>query len=85
MTLMLELPTGVEADLTAEAVRHGLPLQEYVLRLLSTAAHVPVSMTGAELVEYWRREGLVGTRVDITDSRQHARTLRESAERRDKA
>ena len=84
MTLMLELPIDVEADLTAEAARHGLPLQDYVIRLLSTAVQGPMATTGAELVEYWRREGLVGTRMDITDSQQHARTLRESVERRNK-
>ena len=84
MTLMLELPSQVEADLSAEAKCQGVPLQEYALRLLSTAARDQTPKTGAELVEYWRREGLLGTRMDIPDSQQHARTLRESAELRDR-
>ena len=82
MTLMLELPTDVEADLAAEAERQGVPLEEYALRLLSTAVHGHALKSGAELVDYWRREGILGSRMDITDSQQHAATLRESAERR---
>jgi hypothetical protein len=37
----------------------------------------------AELVAYWQRPGLIGTRPDITDSLEHARTIRRKAERRD--
>ena len=84
MTLMLELPTEVEADLLAEAKRQGVPLEAYALRLLSTAARGQAPKTGAELVDYWRREGLLGTRMDITDGQQHSRVLRESAERRER-
>jgi len=39
--------------------------------------------TGAEIVAYWQREGLLGTRPDITDSLEYARALRRRAERRD--
>lgn len=38
--------------------------------------------SGAELVDYWRREGLIGYRSDIRDSASHARRLRRAAERR---
>jgi hypothetical protein len=41
--------------------------------------------TGAELVDYWRREGLIGYRSDIADSASHARRLRRQAESRAKA
>lgn len=37
--------------------------------------------TGAELVGYWQDEGLIGTRPDIDDSQEYARTLRAIAER----
>ena len=84
MTLMLELPTDVEADLAAKAKRQGVPLQEYALRLLSTSVRGHAPQTGTEVVEYWRREGLLGSRTDIADSRQHARMLRESAGRRER-
>lgn len=38
--------------------------------------------SGADLVAFWRAEGLIGSRPDITDSQTHARQLREQAQRR---
>jgi len=43
----------------------------------------PRPTTGAEVVAYWERHGLLGTRPDISDSLEHARALRRKAERRD--
>lgn len=83
MTITLDLPEKLERELAAEAARLGLPVEQYALRLLSKqggAAERP--RTGAELVEYWRREGLIGYRSDIRDSTSHARRLRRAAERR---
>ena len=37
---------------------------------------------GAELVAYWKKKGLIGTRPDITDSVAYARALRRQAETR---
>jgi predicted DNA-binding antitoxin AbrB/MazE fold protein len=37
---------------------------------------------GAELVAYWKKKGVIGTRPDITDSVAHARALRRQAETR---
>jgi hypothetical protein len=84
MTLTLELPEALEAELTAEAARQGLSLSEYALQLLR-AAHRPAGaapQTGAELVAYWQAAGLIGTRSDIADSQEYARKLRAEAERR---
>ena len=39
----------------------------------------------AEIVAYWERHGLIGTRPDITDSLEDARQLRRKAERRDRS
>jgi hypothetical protein len=83
MTLTVELPGELEADLTAEAARLGLTLPEYALRILAAGRLItPPPKNGAELVAYWTKEGLFGTRPDITDSAQHARELRAQAERR---
>ena len=41
--------------------------------------------TPAEIVAYWERYGLIGTRPDITDSLEDARQLRRKAERRDRS
>lgn len=83
MSLVLNLPAELESELAAEAARLGLPLPEYVLRLLAGGrTPSPAPRTGAELLAYWQGEGLIGTRPEITDSPAHARALREQAQRR---
>lgn len=83
MSLVLDLPAELESELVAEAARLGLPLPDYVLRLLATGRPPsPAPRTGAELLAYWQGQGLVGTRSDISDSPAHARHLREQAQRR---
>jgi len=83
MSITLDLPQALENELATEAARLGLSLSAYVLRLLSTRSLVgPVPTTGAELVAYWQREGVIGTRSEIVDSQAHARQLRHKAERR---
>ena len=42
----------------------------------------PMPTNGAELVAYWKKKGVIGTRPDITDSVAHARVLRRQAETR---
>ena len=82
MSIMLDLPEELENELSAEANQLGLSLPEYVLRILSTGLVIgKTPKTGAELVQYWQSEGLIGTRSDIADSQEHARQIREQAER----
>jgi hypothetical protein len=83
MRLTLELPADLASALTPAAAHLGLSLSAYTLRLLATRI-LPVSMptTGAELVAYGQREGVIGTRPEMTDSQAHARQRRHSAERR---
>jgi hypothetical protein len=77
MSITFDLPQELESELATEATQMGLSLAEYVLRLLSTRSLVrPLPTTGAELVAYWQREGVIGTRPDITDSQAHARQRR---------
>ena len=38
--------------------------------------------TGAELIDFWEREGVIGSRPEIRDSAEHARRIRSEAERR---
>lgn len=79
----LDLPQELESELATEATQLGLSLTEYVLRLLSERSLVgQLPTTGAELAAYWQREGVIGTRLDITDSQAHARQIRHKAERR---
>lgn len=83
MSITLDLPDELEKELSEEAARMGLPLPEYVLRVLSTGRITGrPPQTGAELVAYWKNEGLIGTRTDIADSQEHARRIRDQAERR---
>lgn len=83
MSLVLDLPDGLEAELAAEAARAGLSLSQYAVRLLVSGRGIQLSLrSGKELLDYWRDEGLVGTRPDVSDAPSHARAIREQAERR---
>lgn len=83
MTITLDLPKRLERKLSTEAARLGIPVEQYALRLLGgPQAGKPRPASGAELVEYWRREGVIGSRPDITDSGSYARRIRHRAERR---
>jgi len=83
MTLTLDLPQELESELATEAARLGLPISEYARRLLSSGRTPGASpKTGAELVAYWQREGVVGSRPEIADSQEHARAIRRQAEER---
>jgi hypothetical protein len=84
MTLNLNLPQELENILCAEASQLNLSLSEYILHLLyerQTLKSLP--KTGEELVAYWQREGVIGSRLDIADSQEYARQLRHEAERRE--
>ena len=83
MTLTLDLPNELETRLSAEAMRLGLPLEQYALRLLGDTPKVGGQLSnGAELVDFWSCEGVIGSRSDIEDSQAHARRIRQQAERR---
>jgi hypothetical protein len=85
MTLKLDLPGELEAELTVGAAREGVPVETYALRLLTDSqAGLSRVKTGAELVEYWRREGVIGSRPDISDSQSHARAIRDAAGQRER-
>jgi hypothetical protein len=84
MSLVLDLPPELESELAEEAARLRLPLAEYALRLIHTARGVTEQpRTGADLVAYWEREGVIGSRPQIADSQAHARELRSQAQLRD--
>lgn len=42
----------------------------------------PMPAHGAELVAWWKKKGVIGTRPDLTDSVAYARALRHQAEAR---
>lgn len=85
MSIVLNLPPELEDDLSQDAARLGLPLSEYAVRLLAasrTATSRP--RNGAELLAYWQNAGVVGTRTEIQDAPEYARTLRRQAETRER-
>ena len=75
MGITLDLPPDLEQELAAEAAKLNLSLSEYALRLLATRLTLAGKLprTGAELIAYWQREGIVGSRPDIVDSQSYAR------------
>jgi hypothetical protein len=83
MSIILNLPPELETKLVAEASRQGVPLSDYLVRMLSNGGptHERIG-SGAELVAYWQQAGVVGIRADISDSQQHARDLRGELARR---
>ena len=80
MTLTLGLTPEQEQRIEAEARRRNMDAASYAKALLfEEAAETgeeeplppagplpPANGTGADLVAYWEREGLIGTRPDIT-------------------
>ena len=84
MSLVLELPDELEIELAKEAGQHALSLPDYVLQLIEQArlpGHEQFK-SGADIVAYWKKNGLIGTRPDIADPGQYARDLRQRAETR---
>ncbi len=91
MTLTLELTPEQERHIEAEARRRNLDAASYAKALLFNEQEasrgdetVEEQWSGADLVAYWEREGVIGSRPDITDSLEHARAIRRKAERRDR-
>ena len=83
MTLTLELPVELEKELAAAAKEAGMSLADYSLHLLALHSSPSTQVSnGADLVAYWRKLGLLGTRIDIRDSQEHARHIRYSVEHR---
>lgn len=83
MSAPLELPDDLTAALETEAARLGLSLPDYTARLLASASLRPLHIhNGADLVAYWRAEGVVGSRPGEDEAPDHARSLRRKAERR---
>lgn len=84
MSVTLHLPQNVENQLADEASRLGLGLPDYIVHLLVNDREARQVRTGPDLVEYWRRAGLIGSRQDIQDSAAEARAIRSAAEIRRK-
>ena len=85
MTLTLEVTGDLERNLEFEAAELGIPVEEYALQLLAGGRfELPpgkMPRSGAELVAYWERAGVIGSRPDITDPETYAREMRETADR----
>jgi hypothetical protein len=77
MNISLELPSDLENELSTEAARLKLPLTEYVLRILSLRPDLQnPPKTGAELIIYWEKAGVISSRPDILNNQDHARQIR---------
>ncbi|MBL1209806.1 hypothetical protein [Geminocystis sp. GBBB08] len=83
MTITLELSQELEQELSVEAEKINLSLSEYILHLITVREVLNnPPKTGAQLVNYWQKEGLINSRPDINDSQEYARQIRYSAEHR---
>ena len=80
MALTLSLSREQQSRLETEASAAGLSVEEYARKRLFGE---PVGrLTGAQIVEELRAEGVLGTFSDRPDSPRWARQLREEAARR---
>lgn len=92
MALTIDLKPDTEAALRRAAARRGMVAADLARALLEEqlgrepqSGDASAPATGAELVEYWQSEGVVGAwagRTDISDSVAYARELRRRAETR---
>jgi hypothetical protein len=82
MGVMLNIPDELAAQLAAEASQLGISLPDYIVQRLGATPGAVAN--GAELVEYWKARGLIGTRPDIQDSSEHARQIREKVQHRER-
>jgi len=58
MSLQLDLPPELETELIFEAAQVGLPLSDYILRLLAGERAIsPTPRTAADRLAYWRERG----------------------------
>ncbi len=84
--MTLDLPPNLQARINEGAARQSLSPEAHALEVLETATSPPPPPgSGADLVDYWEREGVLGIwadRTDIPDSPEYARELRQLAERR---
>lgn len=83
MKVEIDFPDDYQSMLQSEADSLGIPLNAYLFRLLDLNRVDGKPRNGEELVEYWSRHGLIGSRGEIFDAADHARRLRERASRRD--
>ncbi|MEW6127349.1 MAG: hypothetical protein AB1757_09940 [Acidobacteriota bacterium] len=82
-SITINLPADIEKEMAEEVAKIGLSLSEFIVQKLQARRIAKPSVkTDAALVNYWRLEGLIGTRSDITDSQKQARTIREEVEKR---
>ncbi len=86
MTLILDLTPEQERQIENEARARNMDTPFYALARLfdgeNSEQPEEKQWSGADLVAYWEREGLIGTRPDIKDSQKHARQIRRKGERR---
>ncbi len=86
MRITLDLPPELEDKLSLAATQLNISLPDYILRVLgSQSVHQNSPQTGAELIRFWERNGVINSRPDISDSQDYAHELRHQAETREQA
>ncbi len=83
MSIVLDLPQKLVKELNSEAARQNQDLNEYLTQLIQRGRTVRFSST-ADILKYWEKEGLIGTRPARTDSQKVARRLRKQSNTRDR-
>ena len=83
MAIQLNLSQELEAKLRQRATDLGVTLEGLATELLSAGvAPSAPPLSGSQLVELWKSQGLIGYRKDITDPVKHSTAVRRSIEHR---
>ena len=83
MSVVLELPQKLLKELNSEAAKQNQDLNEYLTQLIQRGRTVQFSTT-SDILAYWKKEGLIGTRPANINSQKVARRLRKQATARNR-
>jgi len=75
MSIVLDLPHKLLKELNIEAAKQNQDLNEYLTQLIQRGRTVQFSTT-SDILAYWKKEGLIGTKPASTDSQKVAQRLR---------
>lgn len=90
MSMTIDLPPYVETYLREEAAKQETPVEEYTAHLVEDLVPKPLPpspmpelKTGADVVAYWQKEGVIGMwadRKDMEDSTEYVNRLKRRIE-----
>ena len=85
MTIILDLPTEIEARLEEEAASAHITKEALASQLIAMALPPDSFKNGAEAVDYWTQIGLVGMWADREDMKDSTAWVRQQRDKSSEA